>query len=164
VNPSPAAIAAIQAKVTDWTATDNAIAVLLDTPSIVNPATQATVAAPVAPSTVLNLVSSGSLAKILSLPSFDATILPLLNQPDPKPSASFSTLNLWAAGLFKGGYLTQSEFDALAAPTSGTTPSTPAGLFNQTQLDPSYQPQISWAQATLGRPVDAADIAAARPA
>ena len=37
-------------------------------------------------------------------------------------------------------------------------------ILTATELDPSWPSQIGWAQANLGRAVDASDIAAARPA
>ena len=58
--------------------------------------------------------------------------------------------NLYAGLLLGGGTIGQAEHDAIVA------------IVNATQADPSWPAQISWAVATLGRPVDTDDIAAAQ--
>lgn len=165
-NPTPAAVAAIKSKVAALggfaALTDAQVVAALNAADVANPAPQGTVPKPFQATDVGAIVSSATLAGILAIPAFEMTIRPMLDNPNPKDSDTILRLNQWAAELFKAGKLTQSEFDALAAPTPGTTTGAAEGLFNQAVADPSYQPQLSWATVNLGRPVDTADSAYAR--
>ena len=168
MNPSPAAITLIDTYVIGlsggWAGnTDAQILTAINAPSIANPASQGTVPASFTADSILlsGAISTASVAKLLALPSYDSTVIPLLNL-SVKTGADITNLNGWAKAYFMAGALQQSEFDALAAPCPGTTAGAATGLFNQTQPDPSYQSQLSWAQVNLGRPADENDIAAAR--
>lgn len=165
-NPTPAAVAALKAQVPTlpggWSGSDIAIAAALNGTLVANPTPQPTVPKPFDASAVMIAVSPATLKALLGLPSFEATIRPLLEHPEPKDAATITALNRWAAGLSRAGMLSQAEFDALAAPAPGTTAGAPVGIFNQTQPDPGWTAQVGWGVAMLGRPVDPADVAASR--
>jgi hypothetical protein len=110
--------------------------------TVANPAPQGQVPIPFNSDDAAALIGTSDLAKILALPGFDSTIRPLLEK-DPKTSLDITALNRWAAGLFKAGDLTQGEFDALAAPTPGTTAGAATGLFNRAEADPSWQADVT---------------------
>lgn len=141
-SPSPDAIAAIRAHVTDWTPDNPAIVEALNAPSVANPAPQANVGKPY---TVLNLLGSID-------PTRRAGLTPLLAAIRPDFDAQDGTAIVgWSMALMLTGDLMQSDVDGITAVVSATEP------------DPSYQAQIGWALATLGRPVDLLDVIAARP-
>jgi hypothetical protein len=123
-------------------ATPEAIADWLDEPQrLPNPEPQPQVPAPFAAADAAAILGPADLARIMALPAFDGTILPLLNA-DPKSAANILALNQWAGILFKSGLFTQAAYDALAAPAPGTTPNAPIGLFNRTVADPSWPAEV----------------------
>jgi hypothetical protein len=144
MNPSPAAIAAIRAHVADWSASDAQVAASLNAEQVANPAPQGTVPTPFYQSDVLGLLSEGSKAKLK-----DVAFLPRISDDIKKQDRP--AVGLWAQVLALGSVITADELTALAALLAATGP------------DPSYPPQVSWAMAYLGRPVDAADVSASRP-
>ena len=146
MNPSPEAIAAIRAHVTDWTPDDATIASNLNAPSVPNPVQAApTVPKPYTFADVMSCLSSASIANVRSLPTSTALIT-AINARD-----TTSVLN-WLSALQAGSPLiTTSEAQAVQ------------GVVTATEPDPTWAAQIGWAQANLGRPADAADIYAARP-
>jgi hypothetical protein len=168
LNPSPAAIALIDTYVTGlsggWAGnTDSQILAAINAPVTANRTAQGTVPATFTADSILSsgVISAASVAKLLALPSYDSTVIPLLNQAT-KSATDVTNLNGWATAYFMAGALQQSEFDALAAPAPHTTAGVATGLFNQTVADPTYQSQLSWAQVNLGRPADENDIATVR--
>lgn len=131
---------------------DAAAADLLNAPSLVANPDPATRPATFNSFTVVGLISGASVARVLALPSFEATVRPLLNK-QPKSAEDAANLCYWAAGLAKAGFLDQAEFDALAAPFPGTTPDAPVGLFNATEAAPDRPDAVatgpSWAAANF---------------
>lgn len=166
MNPTSGAVAAIRGYVASmsggWSNDDAAIVAAMNAPATANPAPRGVVPGGFQAVNVGALVSSGTLAAILHVPAFEMTIRPLLDGADPKPSGTIARLNEWAAQLAKAGLIQQAEFDALAAPTPGTSPGVPVGLFNVVVPDPSWAPQISWSTANLGRAADASDVVISR--
>ena len=161
-NPTPAAVDWIRSHVTDWTPTDQELADGLNGDMVPNPTPQPTVPTPFLARDCMSLLSSASVADILGIPSFDSSIRPLLNIIN-KSQEDISNLNDWAGALFKGGKLTQTEYDALAAPAPGTTAGAQVGLFNRTGPDPDWPATLPRPVVELGRTLDADDIQAARP-
>lgn len=145
MNPSPQAVAAIRSAVADWTPDDAAIAASLNAPSIPNPDPQGQVPRPCLESTLFPLLSPASAVKVSAHPNF-AVI-----KADIDGGNRAGLIGMWCPVLVGGAYITQPECDAIMAYLQGTDP------------DPAWPAQISWAQANLGRPVDASDIAASRP-
>jgi hypothetical protein len=157
MNPSTPAITAIRARVTDWTPDNPTIAASLNTPSVANPV-------PVAP-TVLKPFATADLMGKVVLPAGD----PNAGQPDAVALSKIydrpavvafrddcvkqdrSAVGAWLQLAFLSGDISQAQYAAMV------------GVIQATQPDPSWAAQISWAVATLGRPVDASDIAASRP-
>ena len=148
-NPSPSVITALDAKVPTlsggWTGnTDAAIAGLLNATSIANPLPQATVPKPFTVAQVFGLLSGASVANLKTVPYV----------PDIRDKVQANDIPgcvLYLNLLLAGSVITQAEHDLILAAVTATQP------------DPSYQAQISWAVATINRPIDAADVAAARP-
>jgi hypothetical protein len=143
-NPSPEAISAIRAEVSDWTSDDASIAASLDAPTIANPAPRPTVPVALTVSGVLGALSAESKAKLHTV-AFVPAIRDAINAQDR------AACGLWAQILMDGGVITPAEGQALM------------GLLSATQPDPSWPAEISWAESTLGRLVDPEDVAAARP-
>lgn len=143
-SPSPQAVAAIRSEVSDWSPSDATIAADLNTPTIANPTPRSTVPLPFTTSQVFAAVSGASLAKL-------NTIAFLPDIRDKIAANDRPACGLYAGLLMTGGVITQADYSAIMA------------LFNATGPDPSWPPQISWALANLGRPVDALDVAASRP-
>lgn len=144
MNPSPQAVAAIRAKVADWSPSDASITAALNSPSVSNPVAQATVAKPFAVQDIFGAVAPASLAKLTNV-----AFVPDIR--DKVQSNDRAGCGLYANLLMAGGVLTQADHDAVMAVLAATEP------------DPLWQSQISWAVATIGRPVDSNDIAASRP-
>lgn len=159
MNPSPAQVASIKGFVAGlaggWGNTDAQIRAAMAATTVANPTPQATVGKPYTASTVLGSgqISAASVGKLLTLPSFDASVIPLLNLP-AKAAADTASLAAWAGAYLEGGTITQAEHDYLAAPTTG--------VFNLTEPDPSWTASVPWDVGTLGRPVDDFDLETAR--
>jgi hypothetical protein len=153
--PSPAAIAAIQAKVASlpggWSAyTDVQLAAdsgPLNTPSVANPNPQGAVPNPIGESALIPLLddpNNGSLAKLqnyVNLALVKADI----------DSGNRAGVLLWAQKLPLVGVITTGEAENITSYVNGTMP------------DPNWTAEISWAVANIFRPVDTSDVAAARP-
>lgn len=144
MNASPAAIASIQAQVTDWTQSDAAIVAALNAPSVANPVPQPTIPTPFTIGEIFGMASAPSLVKLAAVP-FLPDVRNLILANDRSGCAIYTNLFLVS------GTILQSEHDAIM------------GVLAATQPDPSWAAQISWAEANLGRQVDAFDIAASRP-
>ena len=110
--------------------------------SIANPTPQGVVNVPFSATDVANTIGSGNLEKIVALPAWDMAIVPLANTPEPKSAAVIGQLNQWTAGAFKIGFLTQSEYDALAAPAAPGTTASASGIYNLTHPDPTWQATV----------------------
>jgi hypothetical protein len=143
-HPTPAAIAAIRSRVTDWTPADSAIAAALNTPAIANPKPQGRVAKPFAATDLLPLLDRATLAGLLGVPVF-ATILDAIN------AGSITACNAWVATLALAGLISPAQASGLTS------------VINATQPDPAWPALASWASINLGRPADSADIAESRP-
>lgn len=143
-NPSPAAIALIREQVTDWSPDDATIVADLNAPSIANPTPQPTIAKPFAARDLMGVLDSAAKTKLLTLPSL-ARLL------DDIEAGAIEPLENWAGMLATGSIITQEQAGSLMA------------VLHATETDPNWPEQISWAEAVIGRPVDADDIAAARP-
>jgi hypothetical protein len=169
MNPNPDQIRLIQAFVANmsggWANDDAAIRASMAADLSDNPTPQPQVPVTFTATTVFGsgIISPGSVAKLVTLPSFSTDVIPFLNAPDKTPDV-IRNLNTWAGTYFMAGALNQSEFDYLSAPAPGTTAGAPVGVFNQTQPDPGWKAQIPWDLASLGRYVDDFDIETARHA
>lgn len=146
MNPSPQAIAAIRAHVTDWTPDDATIAANLNAPSVTNPTPQASVPKPFTFADVMGCLTPASIDNVRGLPTSTALIT-AINARDVT-----SILN-WLGALQAGtALITAAEAQAVQT------------VVTATELDPSWQAQIGWGVANLGRPLDSEDVAAARAA
>lgn len=142
-NPTPEAIAAIQAKVSDWNTTDAAIVTALNTEQIANPNT-GLVLPPLSMMAMAQRISPETALRIINWPN-----LPLLKTEVDKGERA-ATMN-WLGLLSYCGMVSQAEFSAVNA------------YFMTPITDPARPAQLPWSVVTLGRLVDAEDIAAARP-
>jgi hypothetical protein len=146
-SPTPAAVAQIAAKVATlaggWAGnTNDQIAAALNAPTIANPQAQGTVPKPFV---IADLINAAAQATRPNLAPFMAGAAPLVIAQDvPHLAAAID-------GLVAVGVVSAADATAMKSAMTGTQP------------DPSYQAQIGWAQANIGRPVDPLDIAAARP-
>jgi hypothetical protein len=143
-NPSPQAVAKIRARVSDWSPDDAAIAESLNRPSLPN---RPQVPVPLVEDTLADYLTdaaNGSLVKLLNWPNYGRLA-------DDIRSGDHAKVARWAPRLVVAGIITPGEAQALV------------GYINSTVPDPSWPAQISWAMAAIGRPVDASDVAAARP-
>ena len=93
---------------------------------------------------MFGLVGPANLAKLYPRPAL-AAFAEAVRTQDRAAAANWITL------AFVGGDITDAERTAILAKVSATVP------------DPDWPAQISWSAATLGRPVDAEDVAASRP-
>lgn len=144
MNPSPQAVAAIRSRVTDWTPSDATIAAALNAPTIANPATRAVVPLPFTVAQVFGAVGQPSLAGLKAV-----AFVPDIR--DKIAANDRTACGLYAGLLLAGGVITPADYSAIMA------------IFQATGPDPSWPAQISWAVATIGRPVDTLDVAASRP-
>jgi hypothetical protein len=143
MNPSPEAVAAIRARVADWSPTDAEVASALNAPTVDNPTPAATVPIPFLTRDLMGTLDQPALAKIMALPSL-ARLLEDIERGEP------GRLDNWIALLTAGGAISQAQAGVIS------------GVVHATGPDPSWPSLISWAQASLGRPVDVDDVAAAR--
>jgi hypothetical protein len=146
-HPSPSALEALRARVTDWSATDEALVAALNAPDRPNPTPQGTVPAPLSESALLALLTdptNGSLVRLVEWPNFGLLKADIAAQ-------NRAGVLLWAQALAAAGLIAPGEAGALSAYVQGTEP------------DPSWPAEVSWAEATLGRSVDGDDIREARP-
>jgi hypothetical protein len=142
-DPSADAIALIQAKVTDWSPSNQDLADSLNAPAVANPVPQAQVPQPYH---IYDLVSATSAGKRSTLSQHIGYMQPVVIAQDSYHLGAFTD----ALALL--GEIAQADSDAMK------------GVMAQTQPDPNWPAQIGWAESNLGRPADALDVAAARPA
>ena len=147
MNPSPTAITAIASKVPTlpggWAGNaDAAIAGLLNTPSVANPAAQGTVPNPFSAADLINAASPANRAALASLILGSAAFI--IAQDRVHMTAGITALADCSA-------IQAADATAMIAVLDATIP------------DPSWPAQLSWAQINLGRPVDTADITVSRP-
>ncbi len=149
MNPTPTAIAAIDTQVSNiaggWTNTDAELVAALNNPTVTNPSPQGAVPTPFTMLQLFAVLSSGSETNVRAL-----AYLPniLADVAANNVANCLAWVDLLAGGnvpAISGG-----EATALNAIISATEPT------------PGYQSLIGWAQANLGRAVDAFDVAAAR--
>lgn len=146
MHPSPDAIKAIRAKVSDWKPDNATIADSLNTPSIANPVTVAAqIPRPFTASEVLGSLLPETLPKLLAV-AFLPDIRDKIQANDPV------ACNLYATLLYGGGVITEAERDSILA------------IVSATHSDPTWQPLVPWSVVTLGREVDAEDVAESREA
>jgi hypothetical protein len=74
-----------------------------------------TACAPFGPSELKSLLSAEHLDAVVSLPSFDSRMLPLLEGPDPKTPATLQKIGLWLGTLVACGRISAAEFSACAS-------------------------------------------------
>jgi hypothetical protein len=148
MNPSPAAIAAIQGHVTTWTTqTDAQILADLNNAVIANPTPQGQTLKPVSESAFMALLTdptNGSVLKLIDWVNF------ALLKADIE-AANRVGIGLWCQVLPGKGFITTGEASAIVADLSATQP------------DPSWPSHVSWAYINIGRDLDLGDIAASRP-
>jgi hypothetical protein len=144
VNPSPQAIALIRSRVTNWNQPNDVIVDALNAPSIQNTNVQKMTQKKLTIPETLGKLSKASKTRLLSVPSVE-DIRKAVNAQDR--STYSDLIDFLNAG---GGITDQEKTDVTA-------------ILTATEPDPSWQSQISWAQANLGRPADLGDIVAARP-
>lgn len=148
-NPSFDAIVAIRARVTNWSQSIDSVVAFLNAPDAAfsNPSPQGQVAAVISESALLSLLTdpnNGSIVKLNNWVNFS------LLKSDIEGQNRIG-IGLWCQILPLLGLITQGEATAII------------NYIQSTEPDPTWSPTISWAQATLGRPVDFFDVAAARP-
>lgn len=148
MNPTPDAIAAIATFVAGlsggWTGnTDAQVVAAANDPAVANPAPQGQVPAGYSAASLLALLSQASAANVESFPGISRLFDDILAQDSPRVLATIALMSA-------SGRILSSEATAMTAAVTAT------------QADPSWQSQIGWAQANLGRPLDLADSAAAR--
>lgn len=149
MNPSAPAVAAIVARVATIPGgfpgnSDAQLAGFLNAPTVANPAPQAQVPRPFTASDLVSAAAPSSRQALGPVLSGAAAAL-IVGQDAPHLAAGLDALALV-------GTITAVDQAAMKAVLAQTLP------------DPAYRPQLGWAEATLGRPVDAADLAAARSA
>jgi hypothetical protein len=150
MNLSPAGITAVNTYVAGmaggWTGNaDATILAAVNNPTIANPAAQGTVPAGYSVTSLLGLLSTGSLSSLRTFPA-----LTQLSQDIASNNSGNVLVAVEALAAF--GDITSAEATAVA------------GAVNATVADPSYEAHIGWAQANLGRALDLNDIEEARAA
>lgn len=146
-HPSPAAVTAIRAHVSDWTPTDAQIVAALNTPAIANPTPQPSIPAPLTEDGLAGLLTdatNGSIARLVNYVNYGLVQADIL-------AGNRARIGGWAGKLAVAGIITVGEATAIGAALAATVP------------DPAWPALISWAVANLGRPVDADDVATSRP-
>jgi hypothetical protein len=148
MNPSPAAIAAINTYVGGlaggWVGnTDAQIATAANTPAIANPTPQGTVPTPFTFTSLLGSLSQSSAANVESFPGVSDLYNDIIAQNGPRVLAAIALMSA-------SGRILSAEATAMTT------------TINATELDPTWPAQVGWAQANLGRPLDANDSAVAR--
>lgn len=149
-NPSPAAVTLIRAQVADWSPDDASIAATLNTPSVPNPTPQPTIAKPFTARDLMAVLDGPAKGKLLALPGFGRLL-------DDIAIGDIETLENWVAGLLCPSPILPEP--AIASEQAASL----MAVLHASEPDPSWRPQISWAESVIGRPVDANDIAEARP-
>jgi hypothetical protein len=148
-SPSPAAIAAIRAAVADWSADDATIAADLNARTVPNPDPEPPpVPAPVDEGALLTLIQSdpATVDRLNDYSHLDRVL-------DALEGGNRTSIGRWFVLLTSG-----------SAPVIGPDMAARVqAALGATAPDPSWTPDLPWATATLGRPVDADDVAAARP-
>jgi hypothetical protein len=155
MNPSPAAVAWVQAQNPSWsTQTDAQIAVTLNAATADNPLEQGQVAVVIDESALLAKLidpSNGSLAKLLNWPNFDLLKADI-------DAGNVVGIEKWCAvlsatdpGTATSPFITQGEAAAIVAYVTSTV------------ADPDWASTVPAPVAALGRSLDAADVAVARP-
>jgi hypothetical protein len=148
VNPTPNAMAWINAYADGlsggWASNnDAAIVASANAATIANPTPQGTVPAGYTPQSLLALLSATSAANLDGFAGLQGLF-------DAIGSGDSAGILSAVALLEATGKVQASEAAAIEAALSATVP------------DPSWPPKIGVAQASIGRPVDAADVAEAR--
>lgn len=143
-NPTPAAITAIRARVTDWSPADREIRDALNTRSMANPAAQLQVPKPMTVGALMGRLGQASRAKIGSRPGLSQCILDVRAGDRP-------AVKNWVQLFSDLADITVDEAGAIVAEVDATIG------------DPEWLPLLSWAEIELGRLVDTDDIVAARP-
>lgn len=144
MNPTPAAIDAIRARVSDWTPADAEIAAALNLRDTPNPAPAARVPRPLTTGGLLAKLAAPVRAKLANRPMLAQIVL------DIRAQDRAAVMN-WAQMLEDAGDFTAADKTAVWAECQATIP------------DPAHLPQLSWAELNLGRLADTDDIAKARP-
>lgn len=144
-NPSPAAIAWIEAHTSDWTPGNMVIANTLNGVLVANPVPVTQVPVPISTATLMSVLEDATIVKLNSY-TLMGRVLDAINAQDR------GALGLWAEMMFKGGTLSQADLTAVTETLSAT------------ENDPSWQAQIPQTIVELGRLLDADDVAAARSA
>ena len=92
----------------------------------------------------MGVLSSASIGNVKALPYLPAIV-------DDVNNGNLAACARWLALFVATSVVTEAEATAIQ------------GVMTATELDPSWQSQISWAVANLGRLLDEADLTAARP-
>lgn len=149
MNPTADAIATIRAYVAGlpgaWSNTDDQVVAAANAATIANPAPQGAIPRPFTMGDVLGKLSAPSLQALRSFAGLEGL------RSDVNGQALAACVE-WCAYLPGAGVITPDEAAGILGVVEATIP------------DPSYQAQIGWARHTLGRPLDAADVATARAA
>lgn len=143
-NPTPTVIDWIRAQDPDWTRRNDEIATDLNGRTVPNPVPQTTLPRPFAIADLKAILDTPALGKLQALPSLPRLL-------DMITTQNRDGLALWADLLTAGGTIT------------GTQRATILGRLAETEPDPAWLPEVPRAVLDLGRTLDAADVAAARP-
>ena len=144
-NPSPAAITAIQGKVTDWTQSNAALATAINASLVANPTPQPTIPKPLTIPELLGEVGAADAGKLAENPNLPTVLADITSQDR-------TSTGEWIGPLEADSELTTAEGAAIMGDLQATEP------------DPSWQAQLPWPLVNLGRLIDADDVAAARAA
>lgn len=147
MNPTPTAIAAIRARVSDWTPGDAELADVLNQATEPNPVPQGTVPREMS---VARMMTECNIP-VAEMQALIGSTLLMAIRGDVAAQDHDGVLTLAQCALI-AGHISQATHDTVAAWVQGTDP------------DPDYRATLSWAEITLGRLVDTDDIAAARAA
>lgn len=157
-NPSPEAVQAIRTRVVglglDWEAvTDGQVLDALRADTVPNTDPQPDVTADFQATDFL-AVFEGDAAhaeRLIHSPAFVGPIVALLDAPNPKTAAQLRQIGGWAQALLLAEDVSPAQYQAITAILSATRP------------DPAYRETLPRIETALGRPLDADDVAAARP-
>ena len=111
----------------------------LNAPIAPNPERQANVKPPLTFSALVASISSASLGKVILYDHLDVVIKDLR-------SGDYDAANIWVQGFVAAGILTADDAIAIAGVLTAAVP------------DPTYKPQLSWAEINLGDVLTAQDI------
>jgi hypothetical protein len=144
MNPSPSAVAAIRAQVSDWSLSNEQIAEALNRLDVPNPTPPPMVPKPITVAALMGSLSVPSRQNVKALPGLPR----VLEQIEAQDRTA---VHLWVQLLGSTGDITQDEVTTCVAE------------LERTVVDPAHAEVLPWSVLHLGREADADDIQQARP-